>query len=243
MTSTDTAKDELVAQLLADPDFLDTLRTATRARAERPFFNMAGERIGINPLATTGRVQVSPGQTISSASWGNPVWDQSINCFDNAAARDSQWPSPHDGSVCYLADGTGLWARRAGVWRGLPMGYMAQAVGPATQTDSAAGGVTLVSVTVPTIAGRRYRISTFAVGTQVSTASTSYYQVLGPTDLGYQRFAMVVSAAVGAVIMGTGVNTYLAAASGNQTWGVQSVGSTLRTTPSSAQVTVEDIGS
>lgn len=107
---------ELIQALMDDPDFLEMFRTALRSRAERPLFNMAGQRAGINPLATTGRVQVSPGQTISSASFGNPVWDQSINCFNSAADRDAQWPTPHDGSVCYTVDTQTLWVRRSGVW-------------------------------------------------------------------------------------------------------------------------------
>ena len=117
MTATDTTRDDLVQSLLADPDFLDTLRAAVRNRAERPFFNMAGDRIGVNPLAATGRVQVAPGQTISSATWGNPVWDQSVNCFASAADRDAQWPSPHDGSVCYTVDQAVLWLRMGGIWK------------------------------------------------------------------------------------------------------------------------------
>jgi hypothetical protein len=118
MTTTETTTDQLLQALLEDPDFLDKFRTAVRSRGERPFFNMAGERI--DPLATTpkGRVQVSPGQTISSASWGNPVWDQSVNCFNSISDRDAQWPTPHDGAMCYTADTGTFWRCLNGVWSG-----------------------------------------------------------------------------------------------------------------------------
>ena len=57
-------------------------------------------------MATTGRKQVGPGQTISSV-WGNQVWDQSIQCFNSDADRLTQYPNPHPGAVWYLAD-TGI---------------------------------------------------------------------------------------------------------------------------------------
>ena len=37
-------------------------------------------------MATTGRKQVGPGQTISSV-WGNQVWDDSVQCFNSDADR------------------------------------------------------------------------------------------------------------------------------------------------------------
>jgi hypothetical protein len=186
MTITDDAKAELVAQLLADPDFLDTLRTATRARAERPFFNMAGQRIGVNPLVATGRVQVSPGQTISSASWGNPVWDQSINVFADAPSRDSQWPSPHEGSECYTLDTGSPWAYRSGAWRGRPKGFVASATGPASQIDCPSGGATLVSLSPTLVAGRKYLVAAYCSGTQ-TTATGSNIVTVGGVDMGSPR--------------------------------------------------------
>lgn len=67
-------------------------------------------------MATTGRIQVSPGQTIQSTQWGNVIWDQSINAFNTAADRAAQWPNPHLGSVSWLDDSGTLWVYRGGAW-------------------------------------------------------------------------------------------------------------------------------
>ena len=219
---------------------LDALTARARARAAAvELRNVAGDVV--TPYASTGRLVVNPGDVIASV-WGNTTFDQTVQAFDTPAARDAQWPAPKDGAAAYTADTGSLWVRRAGAWKALPLGFLAQAIGPAAQTDSAAGGVTLASVSVPVVAGRRYRMSCFGVGTQVTTASTSYFQISGPVDLGYARFAMVVSAPVGAVVMGAGVFTYTATATATQTWGVQSVGSVLRASPNTVQIIAEDIG-
>ena len=70
-------------------------------------------------MPTRGRQQVSPGQTIQSAQWGNPVWDQSVQAFENAADRDNQFPAPQEGAVCYLADVDGWTGFQNGRWVGL----------------------------------------------------------------------------------------------------------------------------
>lgn len=79
----------------------------------------------------TGRKQVAPGQVIQSAEWGNPVWDQSVQCFANAADRANQWPQPHAGAVWYLAD-----TRQWQCWDGqavatLPTGISQRLTNPA----------------------------------------------------------------------------------------------------------------
>jgi hypothetical protein len=55
-------------------------------------------------MPTKGRVQVAPGQVIQSAAWGNPLWDQSVQAFANAADRTAQFPLPQAGAVTYLMD-------------------------------------------------------------------------------------------------------------------------------------------
>jgi hypothetical protein len=57
-------------------------------------------------MATTGRKQVAPGGLIQSAAWGNPLWDQSLQCFNSAADRDNQYPagSWHAGAQVWLDD-------------------------------------------------------------------------------------------------------------------------------------------
>jgi hypothetical protein len=65
----------------------------------------------------SGRIQVSPGQTIQSAQWGNIVFDQSVIPFLNAADRDAQWPAPKEGAVCYLLDVHRLYLYEPGGWQ------------------------------------------------------------------------------------------------------------------------------
>jgi hypothetical protein len=103
MTATDVDLDLLLDRLLA--------RAAQRQRA--PLVNAAGEEI--SPLAPAGRVTVAPNELIQSA-WGNLVFDQSTNQFLSVADRDTQWPAPPDGVVCYTAAEATWWARLAGVW-------------------------------------------------------------------------------------------------------------------------------
>jgi hypothetical protein len=156
MTATETP--DLAALLAADPTFLDQLADRLQARPQR-HFNMAGQDIAALAAAPTGRVQVSPGQTISSASWGNPVWDQSVNCFNTAADRDSQWLTPHDGSICWQADSNTFWVRRNGVWRGLPMGVLAQVVSTANSGTTSTATTWMTAPAVTTDGIRRLRIS------------------------------------------------------------------------------------
>jgi hypothetical protein len=62
-----------------------------------------------------GHQVVAPGQTVAS-DWGNHVWDQSVQCFASAADRDTQYPTPHAGAVCYTIDTGMIWVHRAGAW-------------------------------------------------------------------------------------------------------------------------------
>lgn len=65
---------------------------------------------------TTGRKTVAPGQTIAS-EWGNLVWDQSTQNFATTADRNTQWPAPLDGAICYTAAEKTWWVRVGGVWK------------------------------------------------------------------------------------------------------------------------------
>ena len=119
------------------------------------------------------RITVAPGQTIVS-TWGNTVFDQSVIAFNTPADRDAQWPTPADGAVCYILSNPGLWLRRGGTWKALPLGYLASATGPATQTDY--GALTVVtSVSFPVIQNRRYRINASCVGNQITATGPSVF--------------------------------------------------------------------
>lgn len=107
-----------------------------------------------------GYQQVSPGQTVQS-TWGNTVWNQTLNRFASAADRDAQWPAPPNGAICYLADLGLVYVRRSGAWAPLGPTYaypvptvgrrLAIQVGRTTiTTDGAAGQA---NVTFPTLFG------------------------------------------------------------------------------------------
>jgi hypothetical protein len=87
-----------------------------------------------SPLAA-GRLHVNPGDTIAS-TWGNSVFDQSVNQFASIADRDAQWASPPDGALCYTASEKTLWARLSGAWlRLIPQGVKARAYRQAAWTS------------------------------------------------------------------------------------------------------------
>lgn len=56
-----------------------------------------------SPLAVGGFFQVAPGQTIL-ADHMNTALVNGVPKFANATARDTQWPSPPPGAVCFLLD-------------------------------------------------------------------------------------------------------------------------------------------
>lgn len=103
-----------------DPQQTALIRSLARLAKLR---NTLGELVPIDtsdpnrPVAqaATGRLTVAPGQTIASA-WGNTVFDQSVLVFASPADRDAQWPTPHDGSMCFTSDMGIFWVRRAGGW-------------------------------------------------------------------------------------------------------------------------------
>lgn len=52
----------------------------------------------------TGRKTVVVGQVIDPVTWGNPVWDQSVQSFASAADRTTQFPAPQKGAKTFLED-------------------------------------------------------------------------------------------------------------------------------------------
>ena len=85
-----------------------------------------------------GRLIVNPGDRIVS-TWGNQTHDQTVQQYTSNADRDTQWPAPADGAVCYTLDTATLWLRRAGAWKAVPLGVIAQAAAtsssPSTTTN------------------------------------------------------------------------------------------------------------
>ena len=208
MTATDVDLTQLADQLAENPDFMDQLMLALRSRPRnQPMFNMAGQRIDALAAAPTGRVQVSPGQTISSASWGNPVWDQSINCFATTADRDTQWPTPHEGSECYTVDTGSPWVYRSGAWHGRPRGFLAYGAGPVSMVNFVAMS-TVITASVPVVQGRRYRISGNIVMNLQTASGSMRAQLID--DQGGQQWIIVGAnnTVVGQTLSGSGTLFY-----------------------------------
>lgn len=236
-----------VLDQLTDAD-LDAIADRLRVRGDvaflqlGPLTNLAG---AVVPRAgtTTGRLQVAPGQTISSV-WGNTLFDQSMECFANVADRSAQWTTPHEGALSWLADSSTPWAYRNGVWKGLPLGPLVSAVGPASQTDCAAATTTLLTVTLPVVAGRRYRACGYGFGTQVTNTATNYLGVVDGDGTQF-RFLTNYNITANTACYGIGSFMYTPATSKTATFtyfGFSSVAA-LRVTANVCQLQVDDIGS
>lgn len=127
-----------------------------------------------------------------------------------------------------------------------PRGWVAQALGPASAVNIT-GGVVVASVTAPVVAGRRYRITCFGWGQQITAVGPAAYWTLASAaniDSTQGRFVHDVNVPVASYVKGTGVYTYLATASGSQTWALQgfSNGGALAVAVNACFVAVEDIG-
>jgi len=97
-------------------------------------------------MVSTGRKVVAPGEIVAS-TWGNLLWDQSIQQFENAADRDAQFPAPKAGALVYLADTGTYWRKFAAGWGRLgPVGGIASinvpaGTSPASVVTTFAAGV------------------------------------------------------------------------------------------------------
>jgi hypothetical protein len=82
----------------------------------------------------TGRKTVVVGQVIDPTTWGNPLWDQSVQTFASAADRTSQFPTPKQGAVVWLEDVKRLEFYNGTAW--VPLGMFGK---PVTGTSDAGG--------------------------------------------------------------------------------------------------------
>lgn len=194
-------------------------------------------------MATTGRIQVAPGQTISSSTFGNAVWDQSINCFASTADRDTQWPSPHEGSHCVTVDTGSRWVYRSGAWHGIPMGYVAQIVGPATQINCGSTLTQLITFSPVLTAGRLYRVYAYGIGTNTG-AGIPRIDITG-LDRGTFRMTPGIQSAVNGVFGASGVGLVTPSTSGARAitmFGTSTV-STFNVGVNAVEMSIDDIGS
>jgi hypothetical protein len=167
----------------------------------------------VTPFAATGRLTVNPGDTVAS-TWGNTTFDQTVECFDTAAARDAAWPTPHDGAVCYLLDSQTPWLRRSGAWVGLPLGNIAYLAGPATQVVLGASLATIMTLTASLVAGRKYKLTCNAMGAQQTAAGTGYFNLAN----GPGRFTTFSALPAGGFWNGATVFTLLPSTTGPVTF-------------------------
>jgi hypothetical protein len=96
-------------------------------------------------MAPTGRKQVAPGQLIQSSAWGNPLWDQSVQCFASPADRANQYPNPHPGAVSFCEDFGTLDVYRGGKWQPILAKFLLSTGQVPTQSVVVASGVSLTS--------------------------------------------------------------------------------------------------
>jgi hypothetical protein len=94
----------------------------------------------------TGRISVAPGQVISSAGWGNIVWDQSVQCFASMADVANQYPAPHVGSVVFTEDTASLWVYIGNAWQPLIGALDPNVYTNATPIDNYPIGTSLISL-------------------------------------------------------------------------------------------------
>lgn len=129
----------------------------------------------------------------------------------------------------------------------MPLGWIAQTVGPASAVN-VAQNTTIITLAAPVVAGRRYRLSAFAAGSQQTTASTNtYFNLGGPNDNPQGRFYQMPGpsgVAVGGYTAATGVWPYTPSSSATQTWtlsGFCSAG-TISVAVNQCHILLEDIG-
>jgi hypothetical protein len=238
-----TDTDQSIAELATDPAFIAAVQAAMATKPRRPIVNALGQEI--NALAGTplGHVTVSPGQTIASSSWGNPVWNQSIQCFASTSDRDAQWPTPTDGAMCYTVDTQSFWQYRATLgWKSPPRGLIGSATGPAS-TLVVTASQTVCTLTANVVAGRKYRLYCYARGVQQTAAGLVIF-VATTADLANFRplesYVAVANASVGggssALVspVATGARTFTMTGTTN--------GGTLQVGASQCEMSLEDLG-
>lgn len=193
------------------------------------------------------RLVVNPGEAVIS-TWGNTVFDQSVQAFTNTADRATQWPTPLDGSMSYTTDTGSLWVRRAGVWKMLPLGFIASAIGPATAVACGQTPATILSLTAPLTAGRRYRLTVWSFGQQSATASadtrTTIASALANLPAGIRVMAETPGPA--SAFMSAGFAwVFTASTTATDTFtlaGQSTTGGTFTATANLSQIALEDIG-
>lgn len=188
------------------------------------------------------RIVVNPGDPVIS-SWGNTVFDQSVQSFTNPAQRDAQWPTPLAGAMSYTTDTNTLWVRRAGQWKALPLGYQTSAVGPGSQVNAPAALTTVMSLTFGVTVGRRYRINAFGRGIQQTAAGNPQFAIADDQSV-IKTIVNVTGLPSGSTLLGSGYLLYTPTSTKTALINLQASGGagTLQITANQCDMVAEDIG-
>jgi hypothetical protein len=128
-----------------------------------------------------------------------------------------------------------------------PRGYTGSAIGPATQINIGGTATNVVSLTASVVAGRRYRLSLFAFGQQLTAQGTSWFTLATANNIDsiQGRFAQLFNLPINAYLVGSAVFMYSPAASGSQTWTIQGLAAagTLQVNANNCVIILEDMGS
>lgn len=235
----------------------------------RPFTGLQGFNAGINvtgPTGLTGAVTVTGNETVSgtsaAVSYAAAGLTGAVNASRYAGATAGGAPTTGTFAVgdfvidrtgaiwiCTAAGSPGTWVAPAAPNKS-PQGWMAGAIGPSIQTDAPATATTIVQISFPVVAGRKYRVTVTTTGNQITSAASprSYVVILsGPVTLDNPQnyILFVTSAAASTTLFGQAALMYTATANGTATLAFQ--GSTTagayRFSPNLSQIIVEDAGS
>jgi hypothetical protein len=192
------------------------------------------------PKATTG----SP-----SVTWVAPYTVASGGILPVKDATDLATVPGYPGQYIDRGDAHYLVRFNGTVWEtiaraGGPLGYVADGVKGAGSTDCVAAWTDVMSLTVPVVLNRRYRVTAYASGQQVTSGpSTSRTQVIDDQgDLGLIAYQTALP--VNTILLGTGVMYMTANSTRNAVFKVQGAASVsaLRVAAASAWILVEDMG-
>jgi hypothetical protein len=168
-----------------------------------------------------------------------------MQTYATAADRTNQWPAPWEGALSYLMDSHTPWIYRAGAWHGIPLGYSASAIGPASAA-TITQNTTVLTLAAPVAAGRRYRVTAQLGGSQSGVASaTTFYQLSGPIDSAQGRFAQWTTVAANALMYGSAAWPYSPVTAATPTWGLFgfTTSGSVAVGANTALILLEDIGS
>jgi hypothetical protein len=237
---------------------------ATEANAVASAQTTKGDLLAKGGTATVAPARLAVGGDLKylrgrAASTLGLQYDYAPVVFASTAARDTELASPVAGMVCYVASGDvneGLYTYNGTSWRkgpgwNAPWGILGYAEATSDQTSvSTLADVTSLTLTVTLVSNRRYRLSSGALFTQATSASSQTFGLYtgssgagtllayGPANTGLNQAAIagLTAAYAATVVTGSGSTSYHARAS--------AVAGTLTVsnTTSKGWIMIEDIG-